>query len=140
MERELWAFEVPIIERFSRGGKFAASPKGEWIRGYLLTFREGYSYKMWKEYLKFAEFLDISPGTYVNFKTYIWILKNLGLIRLVRRERVARGFRKGIYAITPGMENSPLWRSPMQTKYPSIDWKIKPYEVKRALRAKYRLK
>jgi len=119
MERELWAFEVPIIERFSMGGKAAASPKGEWIRGYLLAFREGYSYEMWKKYVYFASTLRVSPGTYTNFKTYTWILKNLGLIRLVRRERVVRGYRKGIYAITPGMENSPLWRSPMQARYPS---------------------
>jgi len=138
VERPPYAFEVRIIERFSRGGKFAASPKGEWIRGYLLTFKEGYAYEMWKEYRQFAAYLGINPGTYISFKTYMWILKRLGLIRLVRRERVVRGFRKSIYAITPGMENSPLWRSPMQTAYPSIDWKIKPDEVKRALRAKYR--
>jgi hypothetical protein len=140
VERAPYPFEVGIMERFSRGGKFVASPKGEWVRGYLLTFREDYPYSMWREYTQFAGFLGINPGTYMSFKTYIWILKGLGLIRLVRRERVVRGFRKSFYAITPGMENSPLWRSPMQTRYPSTDWKIKPYEIKRALRARYRAK
>lgn len=41
------------MERFSKGGKFAASSKGEWVRGYLLTFKEGYVYEMWKEYMQF---------------------------------------------------------------------------------------
>ena len=140
MERAPYPFEVEILERFSRGGKFAASPKGEWVRGYLLTFKEGYSYEMWKEYTQFAGYLGINPGTYICFKRYMWILKKLGLIRLVRRERVVRGFRKSFYAIAPGMENSPIWRRPEQTMYPSVDWTVKPYEVKRALRARYRAK
>ena len=67
-------------------------------------------------------------------------MKKLGLIRLVRRERVVRGFRKNFYAVTPGMENSPIWRRPEQTMYPSVDWTVKPYEVKRVLRARYRAK
>lgn len=138
MERALYPFEVAIAERFSRGGKSAASPKGEWVRGYLLTFREGYSYGMWKEYIQFAAYLGINPGTYVSFKTYIWILKKLRLIRLVRKERTTKGFEKSIYAITPGMENSPLWSAPMQEKYPSTSWKRLPTEIKRILRTKYR--
>lgn len=137
-ERSPYPFEIEIKERFSRGGKFTASPKGEWIRGYLLTFKEGYAYEMWKEYKQFAAFLAINPGSYTSFKTYMWILKKLGLIKLVRRESVTRGFKKSIYAITHGMENSPWWKCPMQVAYPSIDWKIKPPEIKSVLRAKYR--
>jgi len=138
MERTLYPFEIEIMERFSIGGKSAASPKGEWIRYYLLTFKEDYPYKMWKEYTQFATQLGINPGTYTSFKTYIWILKQLGLIRLIRREKVKRGFRKSFYTITPGMENSPLWRSPMQAAYPKTDWKIKPHEIKSSLRSKYK--
>jgi len=70
----------------------------------------------------------------------MWILKKLGLIKLVRRERAVRGFRKSFYAITPGMGNSPVWRRPEQTMYPSVDWTVKPIEVRRALRARYRAK
>jgi hypothetical protein len=131
-------FEADIAARFKTWGKREASPKGEWIRGYLLTYGEGFSYEMWKEYTQFALLLGINPGTYTSFKTYIWILKKLGLVRVVRRERGVKGFRKAFYAITPGMENSPLWRSPMQVAYPTTDWKIKPDEIKRILRARYK--
>lgn len=49
-----------------------------------------------------------------------------------------KGFGKHYYAIAPGMENSPLWRRPAQTLYPSLDWTRIPPEVKRSLRARYR--
>jgi hypothetical protein len=139
VEWGLRPFEVDIMARFRAGGKWYASPKGEWIRGYLLTYGEGCPYEMWKEYARFASILGIRPGTYTSFKTYMWILhKKLGLIRLVRKEVGPRWFAKSYYAIAPGMENSPLWRSPMQYAYPKTDWKIKTDEEKRRLREKYR--
>lgn len=139
VRRELYPFEREILVRFALGGKFAASPKGEWIRGYLIINREGCSYEMWKEYAYFAtNYLLIKPGSYINFAWYMWVLKKLGLVRVVRVERTKRGLNKHYYAITPGMENSPLWRRPVQTLYSSTDWTIMPYEVKSALREKYR--
>ena len=138
MERSPYPFEVEIAERFSVGGKFTASPKGEWIRGYLLTFGRGYSYEMWKEYRQFASYLGIKPGTYENFRFYMWVLKRLGLIRLVRRGRARKGVDRRIYAIVPEMMDSPMWRRPLQAMYPSTDWTIKSPEEKSVLRRKYR--
>ncbi len=140
MEREPYPFETEIMERFSRGGKLTASHKGEWIRGYLITFGIGYPYKMWKEYVRFSGYIGIKPGTYLSFARYMWILKKLGLIKLVRREETQKGFMRSYYRITPGMENSPLWRRPGQAMYPSIDWTRMPPETKKALREKYRSK
>ncbi|MEM4429674.1 MAG: hypothetical protein QXM08_00740, partial [Thermofilaceae archaeon] len=80
MEREPYPFEEDIAERFRVGGKWAASPKSEWIRGYLLTFGKGCPYEMWKRYCEFAERLGIRPGSYISFARHVWLLKRLGLI------------------------------------------------------------
>ena len=133
---ELRPFEEEIAADFRQFGK-AASPKGRWIQGYLLTYGRGNPYSMWKAYQQFAATLGINPGTYNSFKTYLWILKKLGLVRVVTRVR-GKGFGKTYYAIRRGMENSPLWRHPMQAAYPKTDWKIKTLGEKRALRQKYR--
>jgi hypothetical protein len=94
-------------------------------------------YDMWKAYQRFASILGVRPGTYTNFKTYVWILKQLGLVRVVRRAPGSRGgFHKAYYAITPGMEFSPLWRRPVQALYRKTDWTIP--EQKTRYRAKYR--
>jgi len=136
--RPLYAFEVDIARRLAAGGKMLASPKGEWIRGYLLAFGEGCPYEMWKDYSEFADRIAIRPGTYLSFARYMWMLKRLGLITLVRREKGPRGFPKSYYAIAPGMKDSPLWARPTQALYPSTDWTIKTAEEKYRLRAKYR--
>ena len=136
---ELTECERDIYVRFTTGGKapWGASPKGEWIRCYLMERGPASIYDMWKAYQRFASILGIRPGTYNNFKTYIWILKRLGLVRVVRRAPGSRGgFRKAYYAIVPGMEFSPLWRRPVQTLYPKTDWSIPEHKVK--YRAKYR--
>ncbi|MEM1522291.1 MAG: hypothetical protein QXU69_04655 [Thermofilaceae archaeon] len=138
MERELYPFEEEIAARFGAGGKWAASPKAEWIRGYLLMFGSGYPYGMWREYRVFAERLGINPGSYTSFARYIWILKRLGLIVPIRVEPRPRGLPRTYYSVAPGMEGSPIWRRPEQHMYPSVDWTIKPPEVRRAMRAKYR--
>jgi len=138
VERELYPFEEDIARRFSIGGKMTASPKAEWIRGYLLTFGGGYPYGMWREYRFFAGRIGVPAGSYASFARSIWILKRLGLIRPVRVEPRPRGLPRTYYSITPGMEYSPIWMRPEQYMYPSVDWTIKPPELKRALRAKYR--
>ncbi len=135
--RELHRFEREIVDRFMIGGKALASPKAEWIRGYLLTFGEGYPYGMWKTWKEFAEQIRIKPGTYTSFARYMWILKKLGLI-IPSRTEVTKGIPRTYYIIKPGMEDSPIWVRPTQTLYPSTDWTIKPPEVRSALRAKYR--
>ncbi len=136
MERELYPFELEIAARFSVGGTLTASPKSEWIRGYLLYFGEGYPYGMWKEYQVFARYLGIRPGSYALFVRHIWLLKKLGLIEPVRAEVRPGGMPRVYYRVKPGMEMSPLWRRPMQILYPSTDWS-RP-ETKSVYREKYR--
>jgi hypothetical protein len=135
---KLRPFEEEIAADFRLSGK-AASPKGRWIQGYLLTYGRGNPYSMWKAYQQFAAALGINPGTYNSFKTYMWILtrKKLNLIRVVTKVR-GKGFGKTYYAIRRGMEDSPLWKHPMQVAYPKTDWKAKSLDEKRALRRRYR--
>ncbi|MEM1555665.1 MAG: hypothetical protein QXM54_03970, partial [Desulfurococcaceae archaeon] len=73
-----------------------------------------------------------------SFSRYMWILKELDLVRIVAIEPRPKGFPRTIYTINPYRINDPIWRRPEQTKYPSVDWTIKPDQVKRELRAKYR--
>lgn len=134
MRRPLHEFELDIAARFAAMGTMGASPKAEWVRGYLMKFGRGSPYRMWREWREFAELIGARPGTYASFATYMWILKRLGLVRVVRRERGARGFARAYYAIAPGMEGSPLWRRPMQVLYRKTDWMQMPEEKK----ARYR--
>jgi len=134
----LRSFEVDILNRFKTWGLLRTSPKGEWIRGHLLDVGEDYPYRMWKLYSKFCEVLGQDPGTYQNFKTYIYLLKRLGLIYPVRREVTNRGFPKTFYAVVPSKELDPAWTRPLQTLYPKTDWKIP--EQKTLYRLKYRKK
>lgn len=131
MERELYPFEIGIASRFRAGGKAAIPHKAEWIRSYLLMFGEGNPYSMWKEYKEFCELLGVRPGSYLSFARYMWILKKLGLITVSRREPT-KGIPKTYYRINRMSIDSPLWRRPEQSLYPSVDWKLKPPEVKRA--------
>ncbi|MEM4976347.1 MAG: hypothetical protein QXT64_03370 [Desulfurococcaceae archaeon] len=137
MERELYPFELEIATRFSVGGTLTASPKSEWIRGYLLHFGEGYPYGMWKEYQVFARYLGIRPGTYADFVKYVYYLRRLGLVVPVREgPSNRRGLPRVYYRVKPGTEMSPLWRRPLQALFPSADWS-RP-EVKSLYRGKYR--
>ena len=88
MERfELRPFEQEIIERYSRIGK-GRGWKGVWIRGHLQDVGSDWPYVMWGRWWSFtlraerAE-VKIKPGTYQSFRTYIYTLKKLGLIRPV---------------------------------------------------------
>lgn len=136
MEREPYPFEVEIAARFGTGGMRAASPKSEWIRGYLLYFGEGCPYRMWREYQEFARWLGIRPGSYTMFARHVWLLKRLGLVEPVRVEPRPGGLPRVYYRVRPGAEDSPLWRRPMQALYPSTDWTIP--ERKKYYRERYR--
>jgi len=56
----------------------------------------------------------------------------LGLVRVVRRGIVTRDSGRA-YAVTLSMEN-PHTENPMQARYPSTYWKVRPYEINKALR------
>lgn len=143
--RTLEPFEKDIITRFASFGLYTASPKGEWIRGYLKTHPPGdYPYSMWKKWKFFCEQAErveakIHPGTYQTFRTYIHLLKQLGLIRCYARGvKTPTGRLSSWYTIVPERQHDPAWRHPFQTKYPKTDWKTKTLAEKRELRRKYK--
>lgn len=122
-------FEKDIIKNFktfspTEGGGRSRSRKGVWIRGHLLDVGKDYVYGMWKTWKKFTEaarheHAKIDGGSYSAFKTYIWLLKKLGLITLVD---VSPGkgyyFKRHYYAVVPGKVKSKIWLNPYK-QYPS---------------------
>ena len=98
--------------RVGAGGR-SKPRKGVWIRGHLLEQGQDYPYhmhKLWKRFLEGAG-LNIKPGTYQQFRTYIYALKRLGLIH--RAGPPSRSeFSRNYYALNPEKINSPKWKNP----------------------------
>ena len=95
------------------GGR-SISRKGVWIRGHLQDVGQDYPYNMWKRWRSFLEEagLKIKAGNYAAFRTYIWVLKRLGLI--VRAGGSSATFTKKYYGLNPEKVNSSMWRSPFK--------------------------
>lgn len=147
----IWAtledFEKDILVRFKTFGLYTASPKGEWIRGYLKAHPPGeYPYALWKGWKVFCELageltVKIRSGDYQAFRTYIHLLKQLGLITYYAKDvPTPTGRRSNWYTIVLERQDDPAWRRPFQTKYPKTDWTIKSPEEKERLRRKYKRK
>ena len=112
-------FERDIVRRIrgrpgaGRGGK--ASPrKGIWIKNHLLECGQDYVYAMhlrWKGFIEEAG-LNINAGTYQQFRTYIYVLKRLGLIE--RAGASSGGFSKSYYVLNPENVDSPKWNNPFK--------------------------
>ena len=94
MAELLRPFEREIIERFRFFGKQPdlltgeRGWKGVWIRGHLRDRRRDWVYAMWDYWRMFTESAErlgakIKPGTYQSFRTYLYTLKKLGLVRPV---------------------------------------------------------
>jgi len=138
-------FEAEIIEIFRVHGT-RASPKGWWIRDHLMDVGKDYVYSMWKRYVRFCEAakrvatVTIHPGPYRSFRTYVYLLRRLGLLTLVEEVKGPGIYSRRYYAITPGREE-PFedWLRPYQTIYPSADWKLMTREEKRIRRRKAKL-
>jgi hypothetical protein len=114
---ELEEWEREIIARFRTGGFIGASPKAEWVRGYLREHGRGYPYGMWRRWLVFAGAAGCRRGTYTSFVRFLWILKRLGLVREAGGEETGRGFPRTYYELVPGMEESELWSNPVKALY-----------------------
>ena len=101
-------------ERPGAGGR-SVPRKGLWIRGHLQDVGRDYVYGMYRRWRFFLEDagLNINAGTYQAFRTYIYVLKELGL---VQRAGVtpSRGFPKSYYALNPDRIASPLWENPFK--------------------------
>jgi hypothetical protein len=89
-------------------------PTGLFIREYLLEHGEAYPQEIWRALKEKRKSLGIAYGTVRSFHlNYIYVLKKLGLIQPVRREKVnPKWFPRTYYRIVPGMEDSPLWSAP----------------------------
>lgn len=89
-------------------------PTGLFIRDYLVKHREGYPQQMWRALKSARTEREIICGTYQSFRmNYIYVLKKLGLIRPVRRERIhPKWFPRTYYSIVPGKEDDPRWAHP----------------------------
>ena len=113
-------FELEILreirtppERPGPGGR-SVSRKGVWIRGHLQDVGQDYPYNMWKLWREFLgeAGLKMKAGSYQAFRTYIYILKRLGLIG--RAGGSPSTFSKKYYELNREMVNSPMWRSPFR--------------------------
>lgn len=141
-------YEREIVERLSSLGKSynpvtgARGWKGLWIRGYLKDVGEEYVYAMFKEWKAFCQTAEqlgakIKQGTYQSFRTYLSLLKKLGLVSSVFTEP-SRGFDRSYYRLVPERIDDPAWTRPFQTAYPSSDWTIKKPLEKALLRERYK--
>lgn len=90
---------------------------GMWIRDYLLDVVEDYSYHMWTLFKETKR----RPGSYKNFRNYIYLLQKLNLIKFVREEpSSAPHFQpRRVYTYVPAnVEKVELWRNPTRVLYP----------------------
>jgi len=114
-------FEIEILreirtspKRLQAGG--GSTPrKGVWIRGHLEDVGRDYPYSMYKRWKSFIEGsgLNIKTGNYAQFRTYIYVLKRLGLIHRIERTG-GSPFSKNYYALIPDKLYSPLWDNPFK--------------------------
>jgi hypothetical protein len=102
-----------MVERVKRGWML---PTGIFIRDYLMEHKQAYVQEIWRALKEERGEMKIMVGSYQSFRVnYIYVLKKLGLIRPVKRERVPRQpswFARVYYSITPGREEDPAWRHP----------------------------
>ncbi len=100
-----------MAERVKRGWLL---PTGIFIRDYLREHKQGYAQEIWRS-LKKKRGKGIYTGSYQSFRVnYIYVLKKLGLIMPVKRERAPRPewFPRTYYSIVPSREEDPAWRHP----------------------------
>lgn len=97
--------------RLGAGGR-SKPRKGVWIRGHLRDVGRDYvyrMYKLWKAFLEDAG-LNIRAGNYQQFRTYIYVLKRLGLVRRMGRSPSPKSY----YSLNPDKLNSPFWENPFR--------------------------
>jgi len=90
---------------------------GMWIRDHLLQNVEDYIFNMWRQFKKFKK----NPGSYQNFRNYIYWLLQLELIKFVREEPSAvPDFQpRRIYTYVPeNVDKEELWTNPRRALYP----------------------
>jgi hypothetical protein len=98
-----------------------ASPLSNWTAGHLRDVGEDYPYRMWKRFAFFVEreIPAYNYGDYDDFRTHIWKLGELGLIRPTRTEPTDVEDReaKQFYEIVEDQLENPAWDDPSGALY-----------------------
>lgn len=116
MEEADWRpFEQEIAYRVRDEG--AVVPRtGVWIRDHLVLVEEDYVWNMYSLYREFARSVPYNPGSYQTFRTYLFVCRDLGLIREVRQEEseiVAIDKKPRIYySVVQEELYNPAWEHP----------------------------
>lgn len=102
------------------------------IHDWLSRVKTGSPSDFYKEYKKQAE-ARIGLGskekipTYPNVVKYFWMLKQIGLVAVVRQGGLGRD-NKTLYAIVRGREADQRWFNPQVELYPSTRWGGRRYQ------------
>jgi len=93
---------------------------GEWIREYLTKVKEDYIFSIWKQYKQEMKKGGYKYASYATFRRYVWILKKLGLIEFIRKEKSVHGKRilyKHYYKLNESKISSDMWYNPQAVIY-----------------------
>ena len=106
-------------------GQYAAREgrsTSQFIKQYLTDHNEAYIWEMWTALKKRfspspeTKYKNYQLGSYDSFRRFIWVLKKLRLIELVRKEEGR--FGKSYYALVGGQIKSEAWNNPVGWLYP----------------------
>lgn len=111
-------------------GKFANSPRhmistSMFIREHLIEHGEDYITHMWRAFCAVKAEKNVKPGSYRNFRSYIYWLTKLHLIEVTRTEPASRPLvapRRFYRLVSENINKLDLWRSPRRMLYPR-SWK-----------------
>lgn len=94
---------------------------GEWVKNHLNEVGEDYVLNMFNQMKQ--HFKNLKPGkvysvgNYQTFRTYIWMLKELKLITIVREEGSDKPHPKRYYALNQDKINESAWNNPRDALY-----------------------
>jgi hypothetical protein len=105
-------------------------PRG-WIKPTSLMIRDALlerpksAYQVWKEIQAKLEGTAYLKPTYNNVRTLFYILRRLGLIRLVGVEKASRKgyFDKRLYTVVKERLEALEWHNPIEARYRAEDFK-----------------
>ena len=84
------------------------------IREYLKNKGEAYIHEMWKAFRSYCIENGYTPPTRQSFGNYVYLLRRLGLIRLVRKARGDRSTERHYYSLNLDKVDDEAWRDPMK--------------------------
>jgi len=114
--------ERELAEEFAEVG-MGMAPLSSWINAHLADVGEDYVYRMFKRFEVFvAQAIPAyHTGEYDDFRTHLWILADLGLVRPTRTEPSGVQDRpdRQFYTLVEERQGDEAWRNPRRAKYPS---------------------